>query len=583
MQLYNKSAVSLALVLGLAIWPVYSAVFAEAQSQEENGITKEVLVPKPAPAGGEGPADSAVTPQTVSSGSVEVQQEEILRGEDQSQSPPQEEVKFSLGVKKAEENKSDKGVKTKKIFKKEFGIIDVAIREESKKWGMLSVDDCVKIAIKNHLPLQIAEKSVKLAELRVIEARRNMLPTVTIAFEDGKGRVNSLAYMSRKQYVEGQQPIFHGGELYFTMKQAETNLQITKTDYYKARNELVLQVKKGYYTLAKTKGNLRIQEDIFKEVTRTFDMVKKQFEANVASKIEFLNVSSQTSQANYQIISAKGDLSVAELILKQAMNLDPRDDIEIDEDLEFKKVEVDFETVLSAAFLNRPEMKINALMVDYYNYGQGIAKAKGWPKIDLMGQWGLAKDEYASPDQNPTDPNAGDRKLEQQWYAGIKASMPFWGSTGEISRTKEHWPPVVSSYHTTTSDTTSYKLKLLDKLDYYSDKRLAEIDFDKARQELNKIRQDVTLEVKESCFNYDKALIQAETASNKVRYQEKDLELNRMKRSMDEVQDSAVIDSMIKLGQEKFGYLQALAECHTALATINKAIGIEDYFKDIKK
>jgi hypothetical protein len=37
---------------------------------------------------------------------------------------------------------------------------------------------------------------------------------------------------------------------------------------------------------------------------------------------------------------------------------------------------------------------------------------------------------------------------------------------------------------------------------------------------------------------------------------------------------------MIKLFQERFGYVQALADCHTAIASVNKAIGIEDYFKD---
>jgi hypothetical protein len=51
---------------------------------------------------------------------------------------------------------------------------------------------------------------------------------------------------------------------------------------------------------------------------------------------------------------------------------------------------------------------------------------------------------------------------------------------------------------------------------------------------------------------------------------------------MDEVQDSNVIEGMIKLAQEKFGYVQALTDCHTSLASINKAIGIADYFKDEK-
>ena len=101
-----------------------------------------------------------------------------------------------------------------------------------------------------------------------------------------------------------------------------------------------------------------------------------------------------------------------------------------------------------------------------------------------------------------------------------------------------------------------------------------------SRQELTKVRQDITLEVKEGCFNYQKALIQSETAQNKVKYQASDLELVKLKRGLDEAQDSNVIDSMIKLAQEKFGYLQALADCHISLASINKAVGIEDYYRD---
>lgn len=49
---------------------------------------------------------------------------------------------------------------------------------------------------------------------------------------------------------------------------------------------------------------------------------------------------------------------------------------------------------------------------------------------------------------------------------------------------------------------------------------------------------------------------------------------------MDEIPDSNVVESMIKLAQERFGYIQAVSDCHTSLAGVNKAIGVEDYFKE---
>ena len=195
----------------------------------------------------------------------------------------------------------------------------------------------------------------------------------------------------------------------------------------------------------------------------------------------------------------------------------------------------------------------------------------------------MAKEEYISKDAGP-DPATGatdaDQKLEQQWYAGVKCSIPLWGSTGEYSYTKEVWAPVVSAYRGSETITNSYKFNFLDNLAQYSEKYAADVDFDKARQELIKAKQDVTLEVRESCFNYEKALLQLETAVNKVKYQESDLEMTKFRRQMDEVQDSNVVDSMIKLSQERFGYAQAVTDCNIAVASICKAVGASDYFKD---
>ena len=470
------------------------------------------------------------------------------------------------------------------LFGKDTGLVKKGFRpsEEKEVYGL---DDCIKIAVNNHLPLQIAAKNVKLAEMRLYEARRNMLPAVDIVFQEWDGRFGGRKYSGRDQHIEGKQPVFRGGELYFTMKQNETNLEVAKKDHQKIRNELILQVKKGYYTFAKAKENLKIQSRLTEEVDRIYAMVSEQFKEGVASKLELLNVGSQGGQARYQFVSAEGDTSVAELILKQAMNIDPAENIEIKEGLDFKKAYVDFNEVMMAAFNNRPEIKINTLLLDYYKYGKGIAKAKGWPKIDMEGMWGLSKEEYVPEDRlGPTTVNPltydVDQKLEQQWSVGIKGSMPFWGSTGEYSWSRIQQTPSLSTFHGTESMLNSYKMHVLDKLDYFSDKQLAEIDYDKARQELIKAKQDVALEAKESCFKYEKALIQLDTSMNKVRYQEKDLEFVKLKREMDETPDSSVVESMIKLAQGKFDYLQALADCHISLASINKAIGIEDYFKD---
>ncbi|MBP7056795.1 MAG: TolC family protein, partial [Candidatus Omnitrophica bacterium] len=481
--------------------------------------------------------------------------------------------------------------KMRRSFKGDVSLINIQDPPRSMM-NIWTLEDCIETAIKNHLPLQIAQKNVKLGETRLWEARRNMLPTVSAKWEETYGEVNGRNYKGVKEYLEGQHPLYHGGELWFTQRQAETNLKIVKEECNRIKNDLVLMVKRNYYTLAKSMENLRLQTELQERIDRICEKVAQAYEAHIASKLEYLNVASQKSQVGYQVVSAKGDVDVAKLIILQTMNLDPKENFEIEPKLSFNKVEVDYDKALRVALLNRPEIKINSMMIEYYSYGKSIAKAKGWPKIDIMGNWGLAKEGYLAIDNGAQQSNlpAGvyvdpDRRLEQQWYAGFKASMPVWGNTVEYSMTREQWQPVVAAYQGTEALTQSVKVGILDNIKYYSDRQAADVDLDRARQEFIKAKQDITLELKETIFAYEKALILLETAGKKLAYQERDAEIRQFKATIGESgtadqsgPGSDVIESLIRVAQEKFSYTSALAECHTSLAGINKAIGIEDYY-----
>jgi outer membrane protein TolC len=466
------------------------------------------------------------------------------------------------------------------LFGRETGLISVT-DIPPEMMSKLTIDDCINIAVQNSSQLKIAEKSIKLAELRLWESRRNLLPKVSVTMEQSDGRIYGRKYAGTKKYVEGEQvlPVMYGAETFFIMKQAEVNIKVMKEELRKAKSELIFQVKKSFYSLAKAKENTRLQADLEREVKDILERVKKENETSLISKLEFMNVSSQASQVDYQLTSARSDESLAALMLKHAMNINYRDGIDIALDPEFTKSEIDFDKALAVAFASRPEMRINSLTVEYNKYEKDISKSKGWPKITMMGNWGLAKEQFVEEDKLPTDP---ERKMEQQWYTGIKVSMPFWGSTAEYAYTQEDWVPVVSAYQGTAAITNTAKVNLWDKMGYYSDKVAAEVEHDKARQEMEKTKQDVTTEVREGCFNYEKALILLGAASRKVKYQEGDLEFVRFKRGMDEAQDSTVMESMIKLTQERFGYTQALMDCHAAVASINKAVGVDDYINSAK-
>lgn len=439
----------------------------------------------------------------------------------------------------------------------------------------LSLDECIEIAIENHLPLKIQKKQLKLAEFRVLEAMRKLGPQLTAKFEESGGQINDRYYGGKRISLEGKQPVFYGGELVYAVKQAKVNVEVVRTEYERIKGELMLQVRKAYYSFDKTKKALEVQKELYREVKDLYGMAKAGCEAGFVTQIEFLKVTSQYNQAEFQFTSAEQDMELANLILQQAMNIDY--EIDINEVKDPKIIEINLENCFNLANLNRPEIKIGQLTIDYYDYEIKIMGARAnWPRVDLLGMYANAYEDYKAIDL--ADPALHRRNLGPEYYLGAKVSIPFWGSTFEGSLMEENWQPVVGSFRGTKSTTKSVGISFFNKLDDISSAWEADVERARQRDELKKKKQEVVMEVKETFYKYKKAVVLIEVAKNKVKFQTKQAEIMRVKQELGDADFSTVIEELIKLSEERFSYIQALADYYSAVSSLNKVIGINDYF-----
>ncbi len=466
----------------------------------------------------------------------------------------------------------------------------IAIDDIKEKPGRFAItpEECIRIALNNHLPLKIAEKQLKLAKFRLLEAERKIGPSLTIKMENSSGTVYGRHYEGQKILAEGKQPIFYGGELVFSVEQAKTNLKIVENDYDRIKNELILQVEKAYYSLDKANRALEIQNNLQKTVTELYDMVKSGYEADIIAQIEFLEISSQYNQANFQVLSATEDKAIANLLLQQAMNIN--NDVVIAGSGEPRIIKLDLDNCFNIASLNRPELKISRLSVEYFDYEKKIMNSRAtFPRVDFLGMYGNMVEDYVKGDKGtgagtgytnpvPLGPN-DQRGLGPEYYVGMKASWPFWGSTVGYSLTKETWQPVVSAYQGTASTTHTITFDILNKMEDLSGVREADLEFMRAIDEINKKEQEITLEVKETFFKYKKAIVLMEVARSKVEFQAKQVEILEIRRQLGEAQYSDVAEEMIKLAEERFSFVQAVADYFIAIASLNKAVGIHGYFE----
>jgi len=465
--------------------------------------------------------------------------------------------------------KQKKEVKKLRQSKKEKN--SEIISEGSAK--TLNIEECIKIAVDNYPALVTACAQEKLAKIKIWEARRNLFPKASVLWSEGSGEIYGEDYKSRRFGGEVSQKIFDGGETIFIIKQAEINLEVTRADAERIKNDLILSVKKAYYGLIKSKHNYNYQKDIYEESQRILTRIETQHKEKIVSEIEYLNVSSQCNQIKYQLISAEKDIEIAKLILKQAMTVDPGFKFDIANQLEFKKAEVNFGECLRLALLNRPEIRLNELLLKYYQYDKKIAKGKYWPDIEASGAYYQAGEVFKEQDLD----------LTSEWFVMGKVRLPIWGNSLEYSYNQSKTAPVVSAYHGTNSTTHTGKFSILDDLRLFSRRQEAEVDYDRIYQDLIKVKSDIRLEVQEQFFSFEKALILFELAKEKVTFQGKELELFKLRRDYGELEDSKVIESLIKLAEEQYGYMQALTEYFVSIAALNRAVGINDYINTVDK
>ncbi|MQY66394.1 MAG: AMIN domain-containing protein [Clostridia bacterium] len=453
-----------------------------------------------------------------------------------------------------------------------------SIKRKEKRIGDL--EDCLRIAIDNSKTLKIAQEEVRLAELKVREATRGLFPSVAAKVDRTDGIIKALdergfpdpegvdaGFRETEFGLQIGQSLYQGGKFKSTLDQANVKLEMAEKKYEKTEQDLIFDVKKAYYNLVSSQANVYEQEKLLRQAESILEEAKKKHRLKLITKEELLNVQSQHNQVRYQKISEEKDCSLALLTLKQLLNLDEPVSVEVDTELDFQDLGISLENCLEVAGEHNLDLSISKLSMKFAEFGKKIARSDQKFKIDLTGFYGRGGGAYKTEEL----------KLSHSWYAGIKVSKTLGGSTISSGYTSDQTNPKLGQTSRTESNTGSVTLSLFDNLKNLSQEKEADIEYEKAVNEVKKTEKKMESEVKESYFNYEKSLIQIEAISKEIEFRKEQEKIAREKGKLNLVRNSEVLAAEINLTSARTSYNEALAYYHVALASLNKAIGIEKY------
>ncbi len=268
---------------------------------------------------------------------------------------------------------------------------------------ILSLQQCLDLALKNNKQVQEKEKKVTIAEGEVKEAKAGFWPTLN--YQAVREESDVPQYQVGRTYektdfkagVNASVPLYTGGMLKNNLKLARIQLDSTREDLRKTKQQLTYDVKQAYYNVWLAERIAQVQQASYDNLDHHVTRVQSRYQAETASRLDLLRAKVQRDTLKPKVINAQNQLVLAKLQLATIIGY-PKDQpyqAQYDTDkLEMpESVSLSLAQVLDEAYQNRPELHQIRQLAEVNQVITVMEKASYKPNVGLsVGYGGINKD-----------------------------------------------------------------------------------------------------------------------------------------------------------------------------------------------
>lgn len=263
--------------------------------------------------------------------------------------------------------------------------------------GKLSLEQCVQIALENNLNLKRSKLNLLSSEATLMESRGQQLPSFSMGASSGFrwGRsINPVTNLFETRRIgnvnvsaNSSLPIFAGGQIQNSIRQAETTVETNRLNLEASRNDISLNTVNLFINVAFAREQLNIANSQLTTSKDQLQRTEKLVQAGSLPVADQLDLQAQMATNELEVINAENNLRIARLNLSQALQLPFTDDFDIlIPELEVDGLEIETRGVAhiySVAEGILPEVKAAELGIQAADYGVRIAKGTFLPSLNL--------------------------------------------------------------------------------------------------------------------------------------------------------------------------------------------------------
>ncbi|MBI3998979.1 MAG: TolC family protein [Candidatus Omnitrophica bacterium] len=456
-----------------------------------------------------------------------------------------------------------------------------------------NLQDVLARSVDVSVQAKVAKERVTLAKFRIAKAIRDFFPEAAFEADVKKGSLSAPAYTSDHWRMKFKIPVFRGGILWNTLFLEKSNLEIAKREYDKTISDLIASVSQAYFEYERARNVFYDRQELIVRCKAQKKISDEKYEAKLISEIEKLNSDSLYSQAQYDLETAQQEVEIAKLELQKYLYLETNDPIEISSLYSLDKLKVealkktkigkgvgdtgtqfenDLDHLIELAYENRPDLQVEASKLKATQLAYRVTLGQRLPQFDLMVEFGELAEAFVI--------DADDPNHLHEFRFGMEMKWPFLGNTLKYTYDHDQHAPSVTQFQGGTGTrvrSNAFSVGLLDDLGQFSSMLEAKVNNLEQVVELEKTEREVVRDVKEAYFNFNKALIQVESAYKRMGYRARLAELAKHRLGTNEIQISEYLQAEMDFTEERSLLYKALSEFFLSKTKLNRAIGIQDY------
>jgi len=401
----------------------------------------------------------------------------------------------------------------------------------------LSLDDAVRMALKNNPSLTIAIADKEAAKGALTSARAGFWPTISLTHSDTDSwsATSSSTSTSRgldrfvsDNYVSVNWTLFSGFRVEGQTAQAKLGLDSATWGVAKAAQLLRLDATTAYFGLLQSQKLLQLNQESVDQLSQHLKDAQLQFEVGTVAKTDVLRSEVELANAMQNLIKAQNSYEIAMATLDNVIGISLTTVIKTKETLNYESFSVSLPDCTATALKLRPEAYQGTDSVKSAEAGVTVARSGYLPTVSAG---------YRNDWNDTNFPGASN--TNQSWSVSISAS----------------WTVLDSGL-------TSGKVKQ------------ASEGLNKAKAQLKQMQDSIRLEVQSSYLNLREAEKRIETARVAVDKAEEDFKIAQIRYSAGVGTNLDVLDSQVALTQANNNFVQALYDYNTSKVKLEGSMGL---------